>query len=175
MARALERFAGDQLLLPEQVWDGEAVPEAGLVMGGPTGSAQPLGWAHAEYLRLLYAIATASFPDLVAPVRKRYTESRPLEPAYVWHHNHQITRFAAGRRVRIQLPRPALIRWTFDDWQTWKEVEGTDTTLGVWVADLPTQSLAPGLSLTWTAHYVTGWEGRNFSLTSVPAPRPLGV
>jgi len=175
LARALERFAGEELLLPEQVWDAEEVPAAHLAMGEPTGSACPLGWAHAEYLRLLHAIATATFPDLIAPVRERYTEGRPQEPAYVWHHNHQIARFPAGRRVRVQLPRPAAVRWTLDEWRTWKELQAADTTLGVWVADLPTNVLAPGSSLTWTAHYMTGWEGRNFSLTCLPAATPIPV
>jgi glucoamylase len=45
--QALECFANDSGLLPEQVWD--TAPLA----GHGTGSATPLVWAHAEYVRLL--------------------------------------------------------------------------------------------------------------------------
>jgi glucoamylase len=44
---SMEKFANGSYMLPEQVWD--SGPAAGL----PTGSATPLGWAHAEYIRLL--------------------------------------------------------------------------------------------------------------------------
>ena len=39
-------------LMPEQVWDAAPIPERGLVPGKPTGSAMPLVWAHAEFLKL---------------------------------------------------------------------------------------------------------------------------
>jgi glucoamylase len=44
---SMERFANSSFMLPEQVWD------SGPTIGLSTGSATPLGWAHAEYLRLL--------------------------------------------------------------------------------------------------------------------------
>src|SRR5438132_418136 len=101
----------------------------------------------------------------VTSARRRYTEGPALEPAYVWSHKHQITRIAAGRRLRVQLPRPASVHYTFDGWQSHIELDASDTTLGVWIADVPCNRLAAGAEFSWTAHYMTGWEGRNFSLT----------
>ena len=43
----MEKMATPQFFLPEQVWD------SGPLVGQSTGSATPLGWSHAEYLRLL--------------------------------------------------------------------------------------------------------------------------
>ncbi|HDP90185.1 MAG TPA: glucan 1,4-alpha-glucosidase [Thioalkalivibrio sp.] len=51
--RALECFANDGGMLPEQVWEAEPIPARGLTPGRGTGSATPLAWAHAEYIRLL--------------------------------------------------------------------------------------------------------------------------
>ena len=45
------------------------------------------------------------------------------------------------------------------------EIDAIDTTLGVWVAEVPCNKLASGAEFSWTAHYMTGWEGRNFFLT----------
>jgi glucoamylase len=164
IVRSLEGFAGPGLMLPEQVWDAADVPARGLYFGRATGSATPLGWAHAEYLELLVTIALAGFPDIVLPARRRYTEGASHEPAFVWTHRHQITRLAPGRRLRVQLPRPGSVHYTFDEWKTFGEVEAIDTTLGVWVAEVPSNKLAAGSTFSWTAHYVTGWEGKNYTL-----------
>lgn len=167
LVRTLEGFAGQGLMLAEQLWDEPDIPGRRLQTGKPNGSACPLGWAHAEYLELLAMIALGGFPDIVMPARRRYTEGPALDPPFVWSHRHQITRMAAGRRLRVQLPRPGAVHYTFDDWATFSEVEASDTTLGVWIADIPCQKLAPGSEFSWTAHYVTGWEGKNFDLTVV--------
>jgi glucoamylase len=165
LIRTLEGFAGQGLMLPEQVWDQPDIASRGLQLGRPNGSATPLGWAHAEYLELLVTIALAGFPDIVMPARRRYTEGPAQEAAFVWSHKHQISRIAVGRRLRVQLPRPGAVHFTFDEWQTFEEVEATDTTLGVWVAEIPCNRLSSGTEFAWTAHYMTGWEGKNFTLT----------
>ena len=165
MVRTLEAFAGSGMALPEQLWDGPEIASRGLQFGKPNGSACPLGWAHAEYLELLVTIALAGFPDIVMPARRRYTEGKAPQPDFIWTHKHQIKRIAVGRGLRVQLPRPASVHYTFDEWKTHTEVDAVDTTLGVWVAEVPCQKLPRGAAFSWTAHYMTGWEGRNFDLT----------
>jgi len=44
---SIEKMATPSYMIPEQIWD------SGLKMGKPTGAATPLGWAHAEYVKLL--------------------------------------------------------------------------------------------------------------------------
>ncbi|TME94851.1 MAG: glucan 1,4-alpha-glucosidase, partial [Chloroflexi bacterium] len=167
LVRTMESFAGPGLMLSEQIWDGPDLPARGLYTGRANGSAAPLGWAHAEYLQLLAMVALAGFPDIVLPARRRYTEVPPQEPAFVWSHKHQITKLLAGRRFKVQLPRPGSVHYSFDGWTTFGDVEAVDTTLGAWVADVPTHKLGPGATFAWTAHYGTGWEGINYSVTIV--------
>ena len=107
---------------------------------------------------------------ILAPARRRYVEAERPDPAFVWSHAHQITTFLAGREVKLQLPRPGIVRWTPDGWASYREVAASDTTLGFWVADLPTQIMRPGAVMEWTAHYATGWEGRNYALRCVGEP-----
>jgi len=57
-ARAMERFAVGIGLIPEQIRDQASLPQKLLFHGGPTGSALPLLWAHAEYLALCAAWRT---------------------------------------------------------------------------------------------------------------------
>src|ERR1700674_486644 len=49
---AMARMTGPSGLIPEQVWDAEPIPERGLYPGKPSGSAMPLVWAHAEFIKL---------------------------------------------------------------------------------------------------------------------------
>ena len=55
--RTMEGLASKTGLLPEQSWDKADRPEIYMWLGQPTGSAMPLMWAHAEYIRLLRSTA----------------------------------------------------------------------------------------------------------------------
>ena len=59
-------------MLPEQVWDYADMPAEGLYFGRSAGSAQPLVWAHAEYVKLLRSVADASVFDRITVVEERY-------------------------------------------------------------------------------------------------------
>ncbi|MBI3016952.1 MAG: glucan 1,4-alpha-glucosidase, partial [Deltaproteobacteria bacterium] len=66
--RTLEAFANEGLLFPEQVWD------QGPMIGEGTGSATPLLWTHAEYIKLLRSKADQSPFDLIPIVYSRYKD-----------------------------------------------------------------------------------------------------
>jgi glucan 1,4-alpha-glucosidase len=70
--QTMANTANDGYMIPEQVWD-QADPTAyGYQAGKATGSASPLAWAMAQYIRLAQAIAAhhpVETPDFVA---KRY-------------------------------------------------------------------------------------------------------
>ena len=74
--RALERFASCSGLLPEQIWDEPDRPNQHLFFGKPTGSATPLLWAHAEYIKLLRSAADGKIFDLIPVVAERYGDPR---------------------------------------------------------------------------------------------------
>ena len=42
-------------LIPEQVWDSAPIAQYDLKPGKPSGSAMPLVWAHAEFIKLCYS------------------------------------------------------------------------------------------------------------------------
>lgn len=161
----IESCAGPERLLPEQVWDGPSLPQRGLEPGCPTGSAAPLGWAHAEYLRLVTAYAGSRLPDLVEPVRRRYGDGPGQAPLFVWSHAHRIRSLPPGRRLRVQLRQRGTVLWSTDAWATSHVVQARDTGLGCWVADLPAEDVPVDGLVEWTANYADGrWEGGNYRL-----------
>lgn len=64
LQQVMERCASLTGMIPEQIWDGPDLPDRGLSHAGPTGSAAPLGWAHAEYVKLCRSIADRRVFDL---------------------------------------------------------------------------------------------------------------
>jgi glucoamylase len=54
---AIANTANDGLMLPEQVWDNNPPSGTdGRLPGTGTGSATPLGWTHAQFIRLAWSI-----------------------------------------------------------------------------------------------------------------------
>ena len=72
LAQALEAFAGDSGLLPEQIWDSADIPERELFLGHASGSAMPLVWAHAEYLKLCRSLRDGEVFDRPPQTVQRY-------------------------------------------------------------------------------------------------------
>ena len=66
-------------MMPEQVWDEANLADAGLEIGEPAGSAVPLVWAHAEYLKLLRSAVDGKVFDRIDSVYERYCDRRRAE------------------------------------------------------------------------------------------------
>ena len=69
-----------------------------------------------------------------------------------------------GKKLRLVLTAPALVHWSFDGWQTAQDIETSDTGLGTYVADLPTDQLPPGSEIVFTFYWLQEqrWEGTDF-------------
>ncbi len=64
----MEQFANEGRMLPEQVFG--ASPPPGKAMGEGTGSATPLAWSHAEYIKLLRSKKEKRIVDTPAAVQQ---------------------------------------------------------------------------------------------------------
>ena len=162
---ALEKCAQGIGLIPEQIWDAPDLPSKHLRFGGVTGSAIPLVWAHAEYLKLQRSAADAKVFDLVEPVFERYvrgtTERQPIE---VWKFNRQVPTAAAGARLRIQAASPFLLHWTSDEWQHATDVRSRSTAVDLEFVDLhlPEQNGPVRFTFLWLDD--KRWEGKVYTV-----------
>jgi glucoamylase len=169
LLRALEGFATPAGLLPEQVWDGPDLPERGLFCGRPTGSAMPLVWAHAEYLKLCRSLREGRVFDQPPQPVQRYLVQHPVSPFVIWRFNVKIRTLPAGQTLRLEALAPAVVHWSADDWRTVHDQRTRDTGLGVHVADLPTAHLPVGTTLRFTFYWpaVDRWEGVDFAVAVI--------
>jgi len=72
LAKTVAQSANDGGMLPEQTWDGPNLPEQELFTGRPSGSAMPLVWAHAEYLKLKRSLLDSRVFDMPPQPVQRY-------------------------------------------------------------------------------------------------------
>ncbi|MCB0194652.1 MAG: glucan 1,4-alpha-glucosidase [Anaerolineae bacterium] len=81
--RAMEQFANEGLMLPEQVWDGVGVNAVhNYTVGEGTNSATPLAWTHAEYVKLVKSLTDQNTWDSYSIVRGRYADTGGVVSIY---------------------------------------------------------------------------------------------
>jgi glucoamylase len=167
--RAMEGLASSTGLLPEQVWDEPDQPEIYMRRGRATGSAMPLMWAHAEYIKLLRSVRDGKVSDLIDDVAKRYLGGRANRKLFeVWKPTRQVRSVKRGYVLRIQAPASFRLHWSGDEWQTVKDTPSCYTTLGVEFVDipiLPEQSGPIRFTFFWTES--GSWEGRDYLVSIV--------
>ncbi len=166
LAHALEALAGASCLLPEQVWDSADIPDRELFLGHGSGSAMPLVWAHAEYLKLCRSLRDGEIFDRPPQTVQRYLVEKTTSRHISWRFNNKLRAMPPGRILRVETRTPAVVHWSVDEWRSAQDTPTRDTTLGVHVADLPTLDLRIGERVHFTFNWpeVDRWEGVNFAV-----------
>ena len=163
---AMESFANEGGLIPEQIWDSPDLPALNLFLGKPSGSAMPLVWAHAEYIKLRRSLRDGHVFDLPPQTVKRYLVDKAVSPRMVWRFNHKLRSMPAGKSLRVETLAPTVVHWSIDDWKTHQDTKSRDAGLGLHVADLATQSLPDGREIKFTFYWPAAghWEGTDFTI-----------
>jgi glucoamylase len=163
---AMEAFANKSGLISEQVWDTADIPEHELHFGRPSGSAMPLVWAHAEYLKLQRSIIDGKVFDLPPQTVKRYITDKTVSPRMVWRFNHKIRSIPEDKILRIETMSNAIIHWTSDSWATVHDLKQENFVLGIHFADLPTTTLKKDNQIKFTFYWPesNSWEGTDFTI-----------
>jgi glucoamylase len=152
-------------LLPEQVWDADDIPAHELFRGRPSGSAMPLVWAHAEYVKLLRSLRDRAIFDLPPQTVQRYLVEKRQPRGRDWREAWRRTKIPAGQSLRVEIPAPGIVHWSDDGWTTFHETPTTDAGLGLHAAELPTQSLPPGRAVEFTWRFADGsWREKNYTV-----------
>jgi glucoamylase len=152
-------------LIPEQVWDADDIPALELFRGKPSGSACPLVWAHSEYIKLRRSLRDGKIFDQPPQTVLRYQVEGKKSVYCEWRFNNKCRTIPRGKKLRLLLPAPAVVHWSFDGWVTAQDTNTRDP-LGVFVADLPSHPLAAGREIAFTLYWPQEqrWEGMNYTI-----------
>ncbi|HVI07568.1 MAG TPA: glycoside hydrolase family 15 protein, partial [Candidatus Binatia bacterium] len=158
--------SGSGRLLPEQVWDKDDLPNVELFRGKPTGSACPLVWAHAEYIKLRRSVRDGRIFDQPPQTVQRYLVEKPERRIFGWRFNNKTRAIPRNKTLRIVSLKPALVHWSFDGWQSAQDTNMRDTGLKTHILDLPTASLSVGSEIAFTFYWPQEdrWEGKDYKV-----------
>jgi glucoamylase len=166
LLRTLSLSSNGTHLLPEQVWDAADIPTRELFFGKGSGSACPLVWAHSEYIKLVRSLKDGRIFDQPPQTVKRYRTGKQIAAYWEWRFNNKCRIVPRGKILRIAVQAPVLVHWSSDGWQTAHDLPAKNTGLGIYTADLPTNSLDPGHTLVFTFFWPEAqhWEGTDFAV-----------
>ncbi len=166
--RTIEGLASNTGLLPEQAWDEADRPEIYEWLGKPTGSAMPLMWAHAEYIKLLRSTADGKVYDAIPEVAERYLSNRSDRARLeVWKPSRHVRFMRAGETLRVHGDAPFMLRWSSDNWKTVNDSKSMQNALQVDYVDLKDVAAKAGTCLRFTFLWTEDnrWEGQNYEVT----------
>jgi glucoamylase len=167
LVRAMERFSNGTCLIPEQIWDDADLPDKQLRCGGPTGSANPLLWAHSEYVRLLRSCLDQEVFDLIPEVVARYRSGKTQSEVEFWLPIHPIRHARKNHTLRICAPEAFRLRWSADNWKTWKDSESRATGVRGDYVDLSPVDFQSKVEFTFFWPGRNKWDGRNHCVRGV--------
>jgi len=161
--QAMARAASRAGLIPEQVWDGDPLPERRLTVGKPTGSATPLVWAHAEYVKLYSAHTRAVHADRLTAVADRYANPPAIAVAHV---RNETDLTITAPSISIEHNAPFVLHVGVNGWHAVTEIASTPTGLAMHAATIPADVRATATTINWTRRDTTNgtWEGTDHTV-----------
>ncbi len=161
---AMARMASPGGMLPEQIWDAAPILRRRLSSGRPTGSAMPLAWTHAEYLKLVVSRALGHPFGRPEEVWRRYEGKRCRAARAIWCEPAPISEITAGASLIVALRSPAIVLWGFNGWQDMTERSTLSNSLGLHVVMIDTAPTMAGQVLDFTFRSVSGdnWVGVDY-------------
>jgi glucoamylase len=166
LTKVMAAFANEGGMIPEQIWDSHDIPERELFFGRPSGSAMPLVWAHAEYVKLIRSLRDGRVFDTPPQTVERYIKKKTESSIVIWRFNNKCRTMPAGMILRIEALSRAIVHWSADGWQKVMDDETKDTDLGLHYIDLPTAAISSGGSIVFTFYWpdAAKWEGQDFKV-----------
>ena len=168
LLKAMEGFASPGSMLPEQVWDEEQPLDAqsGIVhLGEAAGSAMPLVWAHAEYLKLVRSVSDGRVFDRIEAAEARYGNGPRPSRYEMWKRRRPISSIEPGKTLRILAAEAFEVVYTTDAWASKHSLQSANFGAAGASADIPAAS-GQGGEIVFTLRWIASnqWEGRNFSV-----------
>ena len=163
----MENSTGASRLLPEQVWDTTDIPARELFAGKGSGAACPLVWAHSEYIKLRRSLVDGKIFDQPPQTVERYLVRKVSAQYFNWRFNNKPRSLPRGKKLRILTMDPALVHWSFDNWQNTHDSDSEESGWNLQHLDLPTETLPTGRQIVFTFYWknASRWEGRDYRVT----------
>lgn len=164
--QAMCRMATPLGMLPEQVWDADPRPGQWLEPGRPTGSATPLAWAHAEFIKLVASVAARRIFDRPAAVLARYGGGPVPALRAFWSEAAPVTSIERGQGLTLMFPAAGYVRLTRNGGEAAREIGSRPVTLGIQTVELSAREFdgAQNIEFSWHAPDPGAGPGHRFAI-----------
>lgn len=163
---SMTKMASELGMLPEQLWDSDTIKTRGLFAGRPSGSAMPLAWAHAEYIKLVSAWRTGHISDRLQSVWERYHAVPPQAYCAYWSLQAPISTIEKGHYLVLLLPAGAIVHIGINGWQHVQDISTQTSALGLHWLKLDYRRYKNLKSIDFTWRWLNGdWHGCDYSLS----------
>ncbi len=162
--RAMAASTGRGHLIPEQVWDTDAIAQRRLFPGSPSGSAMPLVWAHAEFLKLHSAAVHGVAFDRIAAVAERYATERNTGVAHIRDEPRIVT---SATTLVIRWSGPFLLHIGTNGWTSPRDLTSKPSAFGLHEVRVERSAFAEASTLEFTRQHLDTleWEGHDHVVT----------
>lgn len=169
LLHAMDAFAFNGLI-SEQIWDTDDIPNRELYFGKPSGSAMPLTWAHAEYIKLCASISSKKVFDMPPQTTERYIKQNTSSLFCTWSFDMQIKNIRSSKKLRIIVKSDSVVNWTDDNWANVNSIQCKDIGCSLFIADIePRKVDATEIQFTFFWSKTSQWENKNFTVKIVSA------
>jgi glucoamylase len=128
----------------------------------PSGSAMPLAWAHAEYIKLVRSATDNKVFDLIPDVANRYLPVHDRSTLEIWNFHRQIDAIDRSATLRIILAWPFTLHWSSDAWNHTTDIHASSPITGLFFADLPPLMRSGSLVFTFFWNELRKWQQINY-------------
>ena len=97
---------------------------------------------------------------------ERYLTSKIAAQYFNWRFNNKPRTLPCGKKLRLLLMEPALVHWSFDNWQSSRDSDSGESGWNLQRVDLPTEALVTGRQIVFTFFWKNSarWEGRDYQV-----------
>ena len=149
-------------MIPEQVWDTEAIETYNLRPGLPSGSAAPLVWAHSELLKIVAAQRKGRAVEHLGCMLPGLAALPPAELTH-WRSDVPTVLVNANSRLLIEADSEFMLHVGVNGWREIRDMASEPIGLGRYGVTLNDVSSID--SLEFTRRWLDGvWEGHDYSI-----------
>lgn len=167
LMQTMEKFSTHELF-PEQIWDSNDIVEKNLFLGSHSGSAIPLVWAHAEYVKLCASVSQKKVFDMPDHTIDRYIKNNNVSKFDIWRFTLPCPYITKGNTLRIITEVPATVSWSCDNWKNVQKKDSIDGGFGSHYIDIlldASDSESVVFTFYWTD--AQNWENKNYEIKIV--------
>lgn len=99
--------------------------------------------------------------DLIPKAAARYRDGKIRSSVEFWLPRHPIPQARRGHTLRVCAPEPFRLRWSTDQWKTWKDSDSRATGVGGEYFDLAAADFEAAVEFTFFWTRPGQWEGQN--------------